>query len=69
MVEEHRPDGRVIPRPDLSVAAMASSDGEREPIPQEFEQHFERCAFTGREVMPLWPSYRPQRATAVGAIV
>jgi hypothetical protein len=40
MVEEQRPDGRVVLRPDLSVTAMPSSDGERELTPQEFEQHF-----------------------------
>ncbi len=40
VVEEHRPDGRVVLRPDLSVTAMPSSDGGRELTPQEFEQHF-----------------------------
>lgn len=40
VVEERRPDGRVVLRPDLSVTAMLSRDGERELTPKEFKQHF-----------------------------
>lgn len=40
LVEELRPDGRVILRLDLSVQAMLSRRGERELTPAEFEQHF-----------------------------
>lgn len=40
VVEEQRPDGRVVLRPDLSFTAMPSSDGERELTPQEFDRHF-----------------------------
>jgi hypothetical protein len=40
VVEDRRPDGRVVLRPDLSVKAMLSRHGERELTPAEFEQHF-----------------------------
>ncbi len=40
VVEEQRPDGRVVLRPDLSVRAMLSRHGERQLTPEEFEQHF-----------------------------
>jgi hypothetical protein len=40
VVEDRRPDGRVVLRPDLSVKAMLSRHGERELTPEEFEQHF-----------------------------
>ncbi len=40
MVEERHPDGRLVLRPDLSVRTMLSRRGERELIPEEFEQHF-----------------------------
>ena len=40
VVEEQRPDGRVVLRPDLSVRAMLSRHGERELTPEEFERHF-----------------------------
>jgi len=40
VVEEQRPDGRVILRPDLSVKAMLSRHCARELTPEEFEQHF-----------------------------
>ncbi len=40
VIEEHRPDGRVVLRPDLSVKAMLSHHGERELTPAEFDQRF-----------------------------
>jgi hypothetical protein len=40
VVEDRRPDGRVLLRPDLSVKAMLASHGERKLTPAEFEQHF-----------------------------
>ncbi len=40
VVEERRPDGRVVLRPDLSVKAMLSRHDVRELTPEEFEQHF-----------------------------
>ena len=40
VIEDRRPDGRVLLRPDLSVKAMLSRHGERELTPEEFEQHF-----------------------------
>jgi hypothetical protein len=40
VVEDHRPDGRVLLRPDLSVKAMLARHGERRLTPEEFEQHF-----------------------------
>jgi hypothetical protein len=40
LVEELRPDGRVILRPNLSVKAMLSRHDERELNPDEFERHF-----------------------------
>ena len=40
VVEERRPDGRVVLRPDLRVKAMLSRHGERELTRTEFEQHF-----------------------------
>lgn len=40
VVEDHRPDGRVVLRPDLSVKAMLASHGERRLTPEQFEQHF-----------------------------
>lgn len=40
VVEELRPDGRLVLRPDLSVRAMLSRHSERELTPDEFEQHF-----------------------------
>jgi len=40
VVEEQRPDGRVVLRPDLSVSAMLFRHDERELTPAEFEQHF-----------------------------
>jgi len=40
LVEELRPDGRVVLRPDLSVHATLARHGERELTPEEFEQHF-----------------------------
>lgn len=40
VVEDRRPDGRVVLCPDLSVRAMLSRHGERELSPDEFEQQF-----------------------------
>ncbi len=40
VVEDRRPDGRVVLRPDFSVKAMLSRHDERELTPGEFEQHF-----------------------------
>lgn len=40
VVEDQRPDGRVVLRPDLSVKAMLSRHGVRELTPDEFERHF-----------------------------
>jgi hypothetical protein len=40
VVEERRPDGRLVLRPDLSIRAMLSRHSERELTPDEFEQHF-----------------------------
>jgi hypothetical protein len=40
LVEELRPDGRVVLRPDLSVKAILSRHDERELTPHEFEEHF-----------------------------
>lgn len=40
VVEDRRPDGRVLLRPDLSVEAMLKRHSERELTPTEFEEHF-----------------------------
>ena len=40
LVEELRPDGGVVLRPDLSVKAILSRHNERELSPEEFEQRF-----------------------------
>ena len=40
VVEDQRPDGRVVLRPDLSVKAILARHGERELTPEEFEEHF-----------------------------
>jgi hypothetical protein len=40
VVEDQRPDGRVVLRPDLSVKAMLARHGARELTPDEFDQHF-----------------------------
>lgn len=40
VVEDRRPDGRVLLRPDLSVKAMLARHGERKLTPEEFVQHF-----------------------------
>ncbi len=39
VVEDRRPDGRVVLRPDSSVKAMLSRHRERELTPEEFDQH------------------------------
>lgn len=40
VVEDRRPDGRVVLRPDLSVKATLSRHGDRKLTPEEFEQQF-----------------------------
>jgi hypothetical protein len=40
VVEDRRPDGRLVLRPDLSVKAMLFRLGGRELTPDEFEEHF-----------------------------
>lgn len=40
VVEDQRPDGRLVLRPDLSVAAILAGHGERELTPEEFDRHF-----------------------------
>lgn len=40
VVEDRRPDCRLVLRPDSSVKAMLSRVGERELTPDEFEEHF-----------------------------
>lgn len=40
LVEELRPDGRVVLRPDLSVQTMLSRHNERGLKQHEFEEHF-----------------------------
>lgn len=47
VVEDRRPDGRVVLRPDLSVRAMLSRHGERELPPEEFEQQFKTLPTDG----------------------
>jgi len=48
VVEERRPDGRVVLCPDLSVKAMLSRDDERELTPGEFDQHFGKLPTNGK---------------------
>ena len=40
LVEELRPDGRIVLRPDLSVKAILSRHNERQLSREEFEQRF-----------------------------
>lgn len=40
VVEEERPDGRLVLRPDLSLRAILARHGERELTPQEFARRF-----------------------------
>jgi hypothetical protein len=47
VVEDARPDGRILLRPDLSVRAMLARHGERRLSPEEFEQHFGRLPTDG----------------------
>ena len=47
VVEERRPDGRVVLRPDLGVEAMLSRHDVRELPPEEFEQHFGELPIDG----------------------
>jgi len=47
VVEDRRPDGRVVLRPDLSVRAMLARHGERKLTPEEFEQNFGRLPTDG----------------------
>ena len=53
VVEDRRPDGRVVLRPDLSVKAMLARHGERELTPEEFEQHFGDLPTDGEASPPL----------------
>jgi hypothetical protein len=47
VVEDRRPDGRLLLRPDLSVKAMLARHGERRLTPEEFERHFGRLPTDG----------------------
>ncbi len=47
VIEDRRPDGRVLLRPDLSVKAMLARHGERKLTVQEFEQHFGQLPIDG----------------------
>ena len=40
VVEDQRPDGRVVLRPDLSVKAVLSRHGASELSSEEFDRHF-----------------------------
>ena len=40
VVEDQRPDGRLVLRPDLSVSAILARHSERELTPEEFGRHF-----------------------------
>ena len=40
VVEDRRPDGRLVLRPELSVRAMLARHGERELAPEKFAQRF-----------------------------
>jgi hypothetical protein len=40
VVEERRPDGRLVLRPSSSVEEVLSKHGERELGAEEFEEHF-----------------------------
>lgn len=55
VVEERRPDGRVVLRPDLSVKAMLSRHGERELTPTEFSTTSGGCRATARADAPVTP--------------
>jgi hypothetical protein len=47
VVEDRRPDGRVVLRPDSSVRAMLSRHDERELTQTEFEQRFGKLPTDG----------------------
>jgi hypothetical protein len=47
VVEDRRPDGRLVLRPDSSVKAMLAHHDERELAPDEFEQHFGKLPTDG----------------------
>jgi hypothetical protein len=47
VVEDRRPDGRVLLRPDLSVKAILARHGESELSPEEFEKHFGHLSTDG----------------------
>jgi hypothetical protein len=47
VVEDRRPDGRVVLRPDLSVRAMLSRHDEHELTPNEFDRHFGKLPTDG----------------------
>ncbi len=49
LVEEVRPDGRVVLRLDLSVQAMLSRHGECELSPEEFKQRFAELPTDGED--------------------
>jgi hypothetical protein len=40
VVEDQRPDGRLVLRPDLSVEAILARHGERELTSEAFERQF-----------------------------
>jgi len=40
VVEDQRPDGRLVLAPDLSVKAILARHGERPMSAEEFERHF-----------------------------
>lgn len=47
VVEDQRPDGRLVLRPDLSVKAILARHGERELAPDEFDRLFGRLPTDG----------------------
>ncbi len=47
VVEDRRPDGRVVLRPDLSITSMLSRHGERDLTPGEFRQQFKELPTDG----------------------
>jgi hypothetical protein len=49
LVEELRPDGRIVLRPDLSVKAILSRHNERELSPDEFAQRFAESPTDGED--------------------
>jgi hypothetical protein len=47
VVEDRRPDGRVVLRPDLSVKAVLARHGEPELTPEGFQEHFGKLPTDG----------------------